>query len=353
MDITIVRTKEERRNVRPYLTDVPVKVNIWIRPELQKMQFDVLRKACPSVLFVQSDGGRNEKEWDAIRENRKLFDEEIDWDCTIHKIYADKNYGLYTMMKLRNEYLWSQVDRCIFLEDDLIPSVSFFSFCAEMLEKYKDDYRIGAICGMNHMGIYDKPSSDYFFSRRGSIWGTAQWRRTAENFTLDYRTDPYVMDGVCEIAKKHDAFCQSMRTYAKEETCCGHVPGSEFFLLLNIFAQNQLFIIPKKNMISCHGCGAGATHAPDSIKKMSKGIAQLYYMQTYELGEEICHPTYVFPDLVYEKKLMRIMAIGHPFVGFYRKAEGICRQILYGDGLKLIKKACKRLKRKKGIHTEK
>ena len=43
--------------MKPYLVDVPVGVNIWIRPECQEKQFEVLKKARPSILFLISDGG--------------------------------------------------------------------------------------------------------------------------------------------------------------------------------------------------------------------------------------------------------------------------------------------------------
>ena len=59
--------------MKPYLVDVPVRVNIWIRPKCQRKQFEVLKQARPSIMFLQSDGGRNDKEWEAIHKNRKNF----------------------------------------------------------------------------------------------------------------------------------------------------------------------------------------------------------------------------------------------------------------------------------------
>lgn len=55
------------------------------------------------------------------------------------------------------EYIWKHVNRCIFLEDDQIPSVTFFHFCSELLEKYKDDERIEMICGNNVLYAGKKP----------------------------------------------------------------------------------------------------------------------------------------------------------------------------------------------------
>lgn len=128
--------------MKPYLVDVPVKINIWTRPECQRKQFEVIKQARPSILFVTSDGGRNEREWQLIYQNRKIYDEEIDWDCKVYKLYMDHNLGMYAMGEKRTELIWNTVDRCIMLEDDILPSVSFFQYCAELLEKYKDDERI-------------------------------------------------------------------------------------------------------------------------------------------------------------------------------------------------------------------
>lgn len=101
-------------NKKPWLVDVPVKVNIWVRPECQRKQFEVIKQARPSILFIQSDGGRNEQEWKIINEHRKMFDTEIDWDCTVYKLYEETNQGMYTMGRKLHDFVWSKVDRCIF-----------------------------------------------------------------------------------------------------------------------------------------------------------------------------------------------------------------------------------------------
>lgn len=344
-NINVYYTKKNNLDIKPYLVDVPVTTNIWIRPDCQKAQLEVLQKAKPSILFIQSDGGRNEKEWELILQNRRLVEEGIDWECTVHLIYADENNGLYGMGRITSEYIWQHVDRCVFLEDDHIPSVSFFRFCAEMLEKYKDDLRINAICGMNHLGIYDSPTKDYFFSHAGSIWGIAMWKRTYESFNLNYQNDSYVINEVCKIARKNTGFCKSMRGYADNKLIGGHVPGTEFYLGLNMYAQNQLLIVPKKNMISCYGATSGSTHAVDSINKMPKGIAQMFYMKTYELEGTIRHPEYVFPDLTYEKKVNRVTAWHHPLIATYRRIVSICKRLYYGDGKIMFRKLMGKIKR--------
>ena len=72
--------------MKPYLVDVPVKINIWIRPECQRKQFEVIKKARPSILFVTSDGGRNDQEWQLIYQNRvSCQTPHLNYTRTFHK----------------------------------------------------------------------------------------------------------------------------------------------------------------------------------------------------------------------------------------------------------------------------
>lgn len=350
MKIIVENTKQNNSDIKPYLVDVPVMIMVWCRPKLQKMQFDVIRQARPSKLYIISDYGRSDYENSLIEESRSIVSE-IDWDCEVHRLYWEENQGLYSVGKQKKEYFWKREDCGIFLEDDIIPSVSFFRFCAELLEKYKNDERILGICGMNHLGKYDKPETDYFFSHVASIWGIAYWKRTYE-MTLKYREiiDLYTINEVCKIAKKDTYFCQAMRGYANQEVWDGHIAGTEFFLSLDMYAQNQLWIVPRNNMISCYGCDTNSTHAVDNVKKLAKGDAQFYYMKTYELEDEMIHPNFVFPDLTYEKRMKRVIAWHHPIVARYRRIVSICKRLYYGDR-KIIWNNFKQKIKRKGRET--
>lgn len=318
--------------MKPFLVDVPVRINIWIRPDCQRKQFEILKQARPSILFLISDGGRNEEEWEAIRKNRAMYDTEIDWECTVYKMYEEKNNGLYTMVAKMSELVWDKVDRCIFLEDDILPSVSFFQYCCDLLEKYKDDLRISAICGMNHLGVSEDVTSDYFFSRQGSIWGTAMWKRTflLRDPEFKYGNDEYTMKLLKQRTKHNKIAWNRICAYTKQKYYEGHVAGGEFWHEFNMYGHNQLQIIPKKNMICCEGCTANAAHSV-SYEKLGKGLRKLFYMKTYELDFPLKHNEYVIPDVEYEKKRNRILAYNHPWINFYRRIEWIVNKIRRGD----------------------
>lgn len=336
--------------MKPYLVDVPVRVNIWIRPECQKRQFEVIKQARPSIIFLQSDGGRNEKEWAAIYENRKLIDEGIDWDCKVYRVYEDHNNGLYAMSYKVQDLIWNTVDRCVFLEDDYVPSVSFFRFCEVLLEKYKNDERIECICGMNHEGITEEVNSDYFFSREGSVWGTATWKRVIESGKkmFEYANDPYVLK-LLEQRTKHNKFIwEQIIGYAKDTMFGGHIAGGEFKTSFDMYGQNRLQIIPKKNMICNIGFGEEATHAT-AYHKLPRGIRRVFNMKTYEYEFPLKEAQYVIPDIGYEKRRNRIMAQGHPEILFFRKVESLFLSLKYDGVLTVIRKMTRKLSGKNTI----
>lgn len=333
--------------MKPWLVDVPVRVNIWIRRECQIQQFEVIKKARPSILFLISDGGRNEKEWEAIRANRDMFDNGIDWDCTIYKIYENKNNGLYAMGNKAYALIWEKVDRCIFLEDDYIPSVSYFAFCAELLGKYKDDERIEAICGMNHNGTWEKASSDYFFSQRGSIWGLASWKRCFNQRDPEhtYSKDEYVMNLLKNSTEENKAYWELLNGYANDKLYGNHIAGGEFFHGFEIYGQNRLYIIPKYNMICNVGCTNNSTHAKE-YKLMPKRTRKMFNMKTYEYSFPLKHPQYVIPDYEYAK-----IFNNSKFVYYLNRLEHLLLVVRYKGLSGIIKKVKKHSKNKSKIET--
>ena len=134
--------------------------------------------------------------------------------------------------------------------------------------------------------------------------------------------------------------------YAKGEIVNGHSPGGEFWNGLFIYAQNQLLISPKKNMISNIGCTEDGAHATQ-LKKMPRGIQRIFNMKTYEIDFPIKHPVAVFPDYYHERNVYRIMGVGHPFMSLHRKISTIIRQIYYGDGKIMFKKLIRKIKGEK------
>lgn len=313
-------------NITP--VNVPVVLYVWSRPDKLKQVFNVVKKAQPNHLFLISDGAIDNRPdlWELIYESRTIV-EDVDWDCEVHKIYLSENIGLYNMFKRMSDYVFSKVDRYIFLEDDVVPSLSFFKYCEVLLEKYKDDLRINMICGMNHLGTYKTPNSDYFFTRgAASIWGFAIWKRTYEEFyNFDFTKDSYVFNLLVQNSKEFKSFNRSLYCYHQNEKYYGHIAGPEFFLGLSSFAHNQLSIIPTMNMVCNIGHSGGGVNF-NNKKLMLKKIAKLFDMRTYEYEFPLKHPKYVIEDNLYKSLVLDALARSNKIID---KIEGVFRNIYY------------------------
>ena len=126
------------------MVNVPVLILFFNRPDALKSVFEQVRKAQPTTLFLYQDGPRGEHDLPGIEGCRKVV-ENVDWPCEVHRLYQEKNYGCDPSEYLSQKWAFSHVDKCIVLEDDSIPSLSFFTFCKEMLDRYEHDTRISMI----------------------------------------------------------------------------------------------------------------------------------------------------------------------------------------------------------------
>jgi hypothetical protein len=102
----------------------------------------------PRQLFIVADGPRPTKPEDAslCDQVRELISE-IDWDCDVRRNYAEQNLGCRVRVVSGLDWVFSQVDRAIVLEDDCIPHPDFFPFCENLLDRYADDPRVSVVTG--------------------------------------------------------------------------------------------------------------------------------------------------------------------------------------------------------------
>jgi len=219
-----------------------------------------------------------------------------------------------------------------------------------LLEKYKDDERIQAICGMNHCGTWEQATADYFFADEGSIWGIATWKRTDEHRDAEHRygKDPYTMKLLKSHTKKEPLYWKRLQGYAQDPYYGNHIAGGEFYHRFEIYAQHRLYIIPKYNMIKNIGCTADSAHAAE-YELLPRGIRRVFNMQTYEYALPLQHPQYVIPDMEYSKKRARIMATGHGWVRFARRVESVLLIVRY----KGFSKAIERIRTRKTRRSKK
>ena len=154
------------------MTSTPVAFIIFNRPDTTKRVFAEIAKARPPKLLVIADGPRADHPADVEKcaAVRAIIDG-VDWDCEVLKNYSDVNLGCKRRVSSGLDWVFDTVEEAIILEDDCLPHPTFFRFCEEMLEKYRDDKRIAMISGDNLQFGRKRTGYSYYFSRYPHIWG--------------------------------------------------------------------------------------------------------------------------------------------------------------------------------------
>ena len=327
--------------------DVPVALVFFNRPEQFAKVFEEVRKAKPSKLFLIQDGPRenNAKDKENIAKCREVL-KGIDWECDVAEDFSDENLGCGRRVFSGISKCFEQVDRLIILEDDCVPSQSFFPFCRELLEKYKDDQRIGLISGMNHLNRFDASEGDYLFSMMGSIAGWATWKRSWEqvSFDLGWIADDENAMRLLKNFEKYSCTRNSFYSMVKDKNQQLQM-GKKISSWSTQFGSNrvlnsQLYIVPKVNLMTNIGLTAESANSVSNIKLVSRGLRPLYRLKLYDMEFPLKHPKYVMNDIEYSRKVDKLMRPKKP-VAFFRKVESVVLRIVHGDFASL-KKGLKR-----------
>lgn len=146
-----------------------------------------IRKVQPSELYIAQDGPRADRPDDIpkIQTVRDVIKEMVDWPCDLHTHFSEKNLGCGPGPYEAMSWFFKNVEYGIILEDDIVPHPLFFTYMADLLERYKDDERVGMVTGHNLTREYSSHNSYYFtFIPDGTLgWGT--WRRVWKDFDFN------------------------------------------------------------------------------------------------------------------------------------------------------------------------
>jgi len=313
--------------------NVSVMILFFTRPDLLKRVFESVREARPARLFLFQDGPRGEKDNIKINECRKIV-EEIDWDCQVYRNYSETNLGCDKSQYAAFKWAFQYTDSLVFFEDDCVPSQSFFPFCDQLLEKYKDDKRVHMICGMNHEGDSSTTvKEDYLFAKTPTIWGWATWKRAWENWdtSFAYLDDPEMVKRIHEnIHPPKWANFQIERAKKTRDYYIktGKVSSFELLNAMAMYLNSTYAIIPTKNMISNIGISENSVHNVSDIKYVPKGMRRIFNMKTYEIDtEHIKHPKYMLENREYQRKLFKIMGRNNPIKTFFWRIESKLRRM--------------------------
>ncbi len=243
------------------MLSTPVAFLIFNRPELTKTVFAEIAKVQPKKLLVVADGPRQDKQGEAEKcAAARAVIEQVDWDCEVLKNYSDVNLGCGIRVATGIDWVFEHVDEAIILEDDCLPHLTFFEFCRELLEKYRDDERVMMISGSNLMGDWESDIQSYHFSYYGGIWGWASWKRAWKYY--DYHMKLWKYEGARNCVR--NVLVDPEQYFYREEMLSkafrGEIDTWDYQWSFARLLQSGLSVVPSVNLVSNIGFGKDATH---------------------------------------------------------------------------------------------
>lgn len=266
---------EDKKN---FNLQVPVVFCTFNRLDTTKRVFEKIREAKPPKLYLISDCARNNRigEDGKVSAVRKYIETHIDWTCDVKKNYAEKNMGCGRRISSGLSWVFEQEEQAIILEDDCVPDSTFFRYCQELLEYYKDDDRIMMINGNNPMSSCYHVQEDYFFSKVPFVWGWATWKRAWNQYDFDLKSWP--------VAKKDPVWHRifPLRAYwvymAEFDALYRHAFNVwGYQLMYAIIYQDKLAIAPSESHVFNIGFDEEATNTKSGFKWMRQDITPVRF----------------------------------------------------------------------------
>ena len=240
-------------------SEINVAFLIYRRPALTAQVFAEIAKVRPRRLLVVADGPRDAaEERDCLAARRVI--EGVNWPCDVLTNFADLNMGCKRRVSSGLDWVFQQVEEAVILEDDCLPHPSFFPYCAELLDRYRTNERVGHIGGVR-MDRGPACGASYRFSRYAAIWGWATWRRAWRHYDVAMKdwgsvkaTGAYrAWFGTAAEADFFEAYW--------DDVTAGRIDTWDAQWVYALMRAGLLASMPEVNLVSNIGFGLQGSHA--------------------------------------------------------------------------------------------
>jgi hypothetical protein len=277
--------------------ETPVLLIVFNRVAPTTQVVDAIRQIAPKHLFVAADGPRRHiaEDRDRCEQVRALFDA-IDWDCDLRKLYREENLGCKRAVQSAITWFFEQVEGGVILEDDCLPTPSFFLFASELLDRYRDAAEVMCISGNNFHGDGFQSPTSYYFSKYMHCWGWASWARAWKHYDAEL-SGPSDRDIICNYPTNR----AEVRFWSKRfrRVRNGRIDSWDYGWQYAIWKNHGLVIVPQQNLVKNIGFGGDGTHtqgAEDEFALEAKSMTIQSHPQqvTQDIQADQREATHVF-----------------------------------------------------------
>lgn len=268
---------------------------VFNRPGVTAQVFEAIRQAKPPRLYVAADGPRANRPGEAERcaEVRRIATA-VDWPCEVKTLFREINLGCKVGVSSGISWFFEGEEEGIILEDDCLPSQSFFWFCEALLETYRNDTRVWQICGSAFVAEFAslQRNASYLFSKYGPIWGWASWRRAWAYYDPEMLNWPYMKEPQWLDSAYGDAKEKKAKRVLGEKLYRNEIDTWDYQWGFTKNFQSALSIVPTRNLVVNVGFGPDATHTTSGNSPTQMRREMQFPLQ---------HPKLVLPDAEHDR----------------------------------------------------
>jgi hypothetical protein len=315
--------------------DIPIALIIFKRVDKPLMILERIAQVKPQKIYLLADGGRNAKEHEQALECRRQIESMINWECEVIKRYSPTNIGVYENIAGGAKWLFQQEEFAIFLEDDTLPEITFFHYCKDLLEKYKDNEKVLWICGTNYLQKYKpKDKSSYVFTKCMLPCGWASW---SEKFLTFYDSDITNMSNPSNRSEILSSYIDNALyqqdminvdyeiNYFKKY---GRFYSWDYQMAYSIRLNKLLGIAPTCNLITNIGVDNDSVHGGNNLNDPMTN--RFCNVDSFPISFPLNHPNEVCVDLDFEKEIEQII-IDQRLFSLRARASRYVRKLLNID----------------------
>jgi hypothetical protein len=238
---------------------VPVVLFLFNRPASLARVVDVLCRVRPRLVLAIADGPRPGHPEDIPRciAARKIV-ERLDGSCHVIRHFAEANLGCDARITTGLAWAFEHISEAIVLEDDVVPDPSFFPWCAQMLNRYRDEPQVMHVSGRNHLGRWTQSGDGHCLLRRASILGWATWRRAWQRHVTMPGTPDDIMRTAAISAIEPVVLDQFLMQQGLALKYRPSVWDTDWEIKKALLGG--LSVVPSVNMVANIGFGPDATH---------------------------------------------------------------------------------------------
>ena len=257
-----MNTEQEFIPIKPLETAVLFVV--FNRLDTTKQVFEAIQKAEPPRLYIAADGANENKQGEAekVQAVRDYIMQNIDWECEVSTLFRDRNLGCKYAPAGAISWFFENEEQGIILEDDCLPSQSFFWYCEELLIKYKTNESVYLISGDGRGPESTQMKEDYGFCKYPIIWGWASWSRVWKKYDPEILDWPLHRDSLPKLISQNKA-TERFWSQVLEKMYKNEVNAWDYQFSYLLFKNKGKCIVPRLNQITNIGFGADATHTFD------------------------------------------------------------------------------------------